>query len=359
MLRKVNRPCAVTQFTTSRTGRARLICRAGRVGLAALLLAACGAALADSDPPAPAPAETAPRQSRDDAWWTGPLLAPNASTFPAGHALVETYVFDVITNGSYDRSGKWQPFDGGHTPGSLTYLIYGLTDRVAVGLLPRFIYNEPAGAPSSGPGIGDVGAQVQYGLTSFHEGSLVPATALVLGETFPTGRYDRLAQPADGFGAGAWTTSLSWYSQDYLWLPNGRILRVRLDLTYAISSSASVADSSVYGTAAGFRGRAAPGDTFTADAAAEYSLTRRWVLATDFVYVNNASTRLTGSNVPAAGAATSVNLQSGWSDYFAVAPAVEFNWSSRAGVIFGARIFVAGHNTSASITPAAAINLVF
>jgi len=356
LLRKVNRPCSVTQFTT----HARCSRGARPLGLACLLLTTAGAAIGNGDPPAPTPPDaTVPQQSRDDAWWTGPLLAPNASTFPAGHALVETYLFDVITNGSYDRSGRWQHLDGGHTPGSLTYLIYGLTDRVSVGLLPRFAYNEPAGAPnSSGVGVGDVGAQVQYGLTSFHEGSLVPATALVLGETSPTGRYDRLAQPADGFGAGAWTTSLSWYSQDYLWLPNGRILRVRLDLTYAVSSSASVADVSVYGTSAGFRGRAHPGDSFTVDAAAEYSLTRRWVLATDFVYVNAASTGLTGSD-PAAGAPTAVNLQSGWSDYFAIAPAVEFNWSSRAGVILGARIFIAGHNTPASITPAAAINLVF
>lgn len=344
---------------THLTGQPRCAASGRRAGFACLLLTAGGVAVA-GDIPAPSAPETVPLQSRDDAWWTGPLLAPNASTFPAGHALLETYVFDVITHGSYDASGKWQRLDGGHTPGSLTYLIYGLTDRVSVGLLPRFAYNEPAGAPnSSGPGVGDLGAQVQYGLTSFHEGSLVPATALVLAETCPTGRYDRLARGADGFGAGAWTTSLSWYSQDYLWLPNGRILRVRLDLTYAVSSSASVADVSVYGTAAGFRGRAQPGDSFTADAAAEYSLTRRWVLATDFVYVNNASTRLIGSNAPAAGGATPVNLQSGWSDYFAVAPAVEFNWSSRAGAIFGVRIFLAGRNTPASVTPAAAINLVF
>ena len=312
---------------------------------------------------APAPAEDAPsepvRQSRDDAWWTGPLLAPNASTFPAGHALVETYVFDVINNGQYDTNGRHEPAAPGHELGSLTYLIYGLTDRVAVGLLPRLFYDEPAGAPnSSAPGIGDLGAQVQYGLTSFHEGSWVPATAVVLAETLPTGRYDHLTAPADGFGAGSYTTALSWYSQDYLWLPNGRILRVRLDLTYAISSSASVADQSVYGTPVGFRGRAYPGDSFTADAAAEYSLTRNWVLATDLVWVHSASTRLTGSE-PAAGGSSAVNMQSGSNEYFAIAPAVEYNFSGRVGVIVGARIFVAGRHTGSSVTPAAAINLVF
>ena len=306
-----------------------------------------------------AAADDAPRQALADAWWTGPLLAPNASTFPAGHALVETYVFDVNNNGQFDTGGRHEPAAGGHELGSLTYLIFGLTDRVSVGLLPRFFFDEPPGAPnSSSPGIGDFGAQVQVGLTSFHEGSLVPATALVLGETFPTGRYDALANSADGFGAGVYTTALSWYSQDYLWLPDGRILRVRLDLTYAISSSASLSDQSVYATPVGFRGRAYPGDSFTADAAAEYSVTRNWVLATDLVWVHNASTRLAGSE-PAAGGVSFVDTQSGSSEYFAVAPAVEYNFSSRVGVIFGARIFVAGRNTGSSVTTAAAINMVF
>lgn len=317
------------------------------------LTLAASAASAGDDAPQPA------RQERADAWWTGPLLAPNASTFPAGHALVEAYVFDVNGNGQYDRSRRHEPAAGGHELGSLTYLIYGLTDRVSVGLLPRFVYDEPAGAPnSSSPGVGDLGAQVQIGLTSFHEGSWVPATAVVLGATFPTGRYDRLTNPADGFGAGAYSTSLSWYSQDYLWLPNGRILRVRLDLTYAISNSANVADQSVYGTGVGFRGHAHPGDSFTADTAAEYSLTRNWVLATDLVWVHNSSTRLTGSE-PAAGGPAVIDTQSGSSEYLAVAPAIEYNFSSRVGVIVGARIFVAGRNTGSSVTTAAAINMVF
>jgi hypothetical protein len=322
--------------------------------LCGLLLATSAAASADDSSP------DVPRQSRDDAWWTGPLLAPNASTFPAGHWLVEPYVFDVITNGHFDSNGRRQPGPREHDLGSLSYVIYGVTDRLSVGLLPRFGYNEPAGQPnSSSVGLGDLGAQVQYGLTSFHEGSWVPATAVVLGVTFPTGRYDRLAQPSDGSGNGVYTTSFAWYSQEYLWLPNGRILRARLDLTYAISGSAAIQDQSAYGTQAGFRGRAYPGDSFTADAAAEYSLTRSWVLATDLVWAHNASTRLSGSNILSTTPEASITVESGSSEYFAVAPAVEYSWSSRAGVIFGVRIFVAGRNISASVTPAAAINLVF
>lgn len=321
--------------------------------MCALALAAAAVAAAD-EPPA-----LAPREALADAWWTGPLLAPNASTFPHGHALVETYVYDVITDGHFDGSGHRRASAGEHDLGSLTYLIYGLTDRISVGLLPRFGFNEPAGGPnSSSPGIGDFGAQVQYGLSSFHEGSRVPATALVLGETFPTGRYDRLQRTSDGLGAGVYTTSVAWYSQDYLWLPNGRILRARLDLSYALSASAGVRDASVYGTPAGFRGRVHPGDSFNADAAAEYSLTRNWVLATDLIYQHNGGTRVAGS-VSLPGTPAFLDLESGAGEYFAVAPAVEFNWSPRAGVIVGVRVIGLGRNATASVTPVAAINLVF
>jgi hypothetical protein len=46
-----------------------------------------------------------------------------------------------------------------------------------------------------------------------------------------------------------------------------------------------------------------------------------------------------------------------WSLGFA--PAVEYNFSSRIGVLFGVRIIRIGSNTSSTITPALAINMVF
>ena len=35
-------------------------------------------------------------QPVEDAWWTGPMLAPSAATLPRGHFLIEPYLFDVI-----------------------------------------------------------------------------------------------------------------------------------------------------------------------------------------------------------------------------------------------------------------------
>jgi hypothetical protein len=295
------------------------------------------------------------RQGLADAWWTGPLLAPSAATLPQGHALIEPYLFDVVSTGYFDQEGNRHATPNDHEFGSLTYMLYGLSDRVTVGLIPRFFYQVPAQGPaSSAVGAGDLQVQAQVGLTRFEEGRGVPALALVINETLPTGRYDRLARASDGFGAGAYTTALSLYSQHYFWLPNGRILRARLDLTYALSSSVNVQDQSVYGTPYGFRGTADPGDGWTVDAAAEYSLTRNWVLALDVVYQANANTRVRGTL-----AGEDFRSDSGSSYSVGFAPAVEYNWSARAGVIFGVRVINIGRNTTASVTPAIAVNLVF
>ena len=300
-------------------------------------------------------------QSREDAWWTGPMLAPSAATLPTGHVLIEPYLFDVMSDARFDANGTRRSTAGEHDIGSLTYMLYGLTDRVTVGMIPRFGFNEPAGAPnSSGVGFGDLTLQAGFGVTRFEDGHRTPAISVVLDETLPTGRYQRLARASDGFGAGAYTTGLSVYSQDYLWMPNGRILRVRLDLTYSLSSSVRLHDASVYGTPPGFSGRAYPGDSFTADAAAEYSVTRNWVLALDVVYQHADDTLVRGALPPPSGASagTSFPAHSGSSYSLQLAPAIEYNWNSRIGVLFGVRVITAGRSTAASVTPVLAVNMV-
>jgi hypothetical protein len=122
-----------------------------------------------------------------------------------------------------------------------------------------------------------------------------------------------------------------------------------------------VHDVSVYGTVSGFRGRAYPGDSFTADAAGEYSVTRNWVLALDIVYQYNGSTRVSGSQPSAAGApgVTDVRARSGSGYSLGLAPAIEYNWNSSVGLLVGVRTFVAGRNATASVTPAIALNMVY
>jgi hypothetical protein len=165
----------------------------------------------------------------------------------------------------------------------------------------------------------------------------------VLKESLPTGRYDQL-------GAGTCATTAALYSQSTFWLPNERILRMRFNVEGTWSAEGTVHGVSAYGTTEGFDGHVRPGANLYLNAAWEYSITQRWVLAFDATYSTSASTKLIGKDFSA---------DLGSSDNFSFAPALEYNWSPAIGVIAGVRAIPAGRNTSGSLTPAIALNVVY
>ena len=303
------------------------------------------------------------RQSLADAWWTGPMLAPSAATLPQGHFLIEPYLYDVIQQGQYDRNGVKRTVPESNGFGSLTYINYGLIDKLTIGLIPTFGYNRVSDGPSSSSvGMGDVTVQGQYRLTKFHEGHRIPTMSVAVQETFPAGKYDQLGKrPSNGLGSGAYTTTLAFYSQTYFWLPNRGILRMRLNVSQSIPSGVNVKGVSVYGTDDAFQGHARPGGTSFVDASWEYSLTRSWVLALDATYRYQNSTHIIGHDAAASPGVLSpakIELDTGYNDAIGFAPAVEYSWNSKVGVLLGARVIPIGRNTAATITPAIAINIV-
>src|SRR5690348_11021258 len=68
------------------------------IAIFALLITgfALGGVSAKAQQSAP-PVASEVRQSLDDAWWTGPMLAPSAATLPRGHFLIEPYLYDVTS----------------------------------------------------------------------------------------------------------------------------------------------------------------------------------------------------------------------------------------------------------------------
>jgi hypothetical protein len=308
-----------------------------------------------------ASAQTSPdRQSLDDAWWTGPMLAPSAATLPRGHFLIESYIYDIKTEVRLDRDGVRHGTTQSNGFGSLTYINYGLADKLTIGVIPTFGYNRVTDGPSgSGIGMGDITVQAQYRLTKFHEGGWIPTMSFAVQESLPSGKYDRLGdRPSNGLGSGAYTTTFAFYSQTYFWLPNRRILRMRVNVSESLSSHVNVEGVSVYGTGAAFRGRASPGGTTFVDASWEYSLTRSWVLALDATYRYQRNTLVSGYDNPDMQIARRIRLNTGFSDAVGFSPAIEYSWKSNVGVLLGTRVIAAGRNTTATITPAIAINMV-
>lgn len=298
-------------------------------------------------------------QSLSDAWWTGSLLSQSATTLPAGQFSTEPSFYDSIPYARFDSEGEAHPLLHENQLGLSIPLKYGLTDHLTVGAILPFGYDwvgQGQSQSSSSIGSGDPSVLIQYRLTQYQSASWIPVLAIDLQQSLPIGRYDRLGRQTDGFGSGALTTTVAACLQSLFRMPNGRIVRARLDFSTAMSRRVSVEGNSVYGTSEGFRGHATPGDSASVDLAFEYSVTRNWVLASDFWLERDASTRVEGTYAQPDGEAMDLLSASGTGRELIVAPAVEYNWSSRLGVIAGSRITVVGRNERGLVTPVAALS---
>ena len=265
---------------------------------------------------------------RGEAWFTGSLNSTGAKALPEGHFLAEPYLAEAIGPSR-------------HMLQSLNLLLYGVTDELTVGIVPRFSWRDQAG-------IGDLTARIQYRFTDYDEASGRPALALVINQDLPSGKYDRLGS-RDATGGGAYTTHLGLLADDYLTI-DGRPLRLRLNLSAGASAPVGLEDRSVYGTPDGFKGRARPGMVYDATFALEYSLSTRWAAALDISYDRGDATRIDGG---AFRAASPIRQSAD------LVPAIEYNWTAYTGLIVGVQLPAWQHGTPRVIFPMAALNCVF
>lgn len=276
------------------------------------------------------------KAAMQSARWTGPLLASNAETLPQGHFYTEPYFFDVISGDE-------------HNPGSSGFYQYGLLDNVTVGVQPFFAlgtrkYNRHVS-------VGDFKLLSQVRLSHFTPEHRVPSVALVMNLGLPTGKDDHLDARKEGHGSGSFAPEIGVNVQYYFLLGNGRLLRARINILKNFPLRHNLSGRSVFGTDIDFRGHAKPGSKTSLIGGLEYSLTNRWVLAVDVERDQWARTQVVGHE--ANGQLARHISPASWDVGFA--PAVEYNWSARAGVIVGLWIVPKGHNTHSSVTPAIAI----
>lgn len=318
--------------------------------LALVTLASLGASLSAA----------AQQHSLDDVNFTGPLVTANPAGVPRGHWYVEPYLVRVESNGSYDGSGHRR--GGGDSGAWLTVvpIAYGMGERVTAQVNLSAARAEVAGARSGGIRAGDTTARLQYLLQAPSADGTRPAISVALLQRFATGSYDRIGgNPLNAQGDGVQRTTFALGIQQVLWLPNDRPLRWRGQLS-ASPAPARVAlhDSSVYGTDPGFRGSIARGSLLGITLGAEYSFNPRWVAALDISASHENDQQLTGY-APGATGMQRVDERRPSSSSISLAPAIEYHFSPKVGLIAGVEFSVGGRNSGAFVSPQIALGMFF
>jgi hypothetical protein len=322
---------------------------------AQMRLGAAITALAGAAFPAGALAQTAVDAAVQSQWFTGSLEAPSPALSKAGLFAVEPYVIYTQNTGAYDDSGRrYGVADNLNQVQSETSVKYAITDRLTVQALPSFAYSWTAHASSTG--LGDLPIEFEYRFNNENDKTGWPSVTASLGVRLPTGAYDRLSAPIDGLGAGAYVLKEGLLFQSLFDTWGGHPVRLRFyGAAFEAMGDVSVRDISVYGTAAGFQGHAAPGFSGEFGIGAGYALDQRWVLALDVLdnYAN--ATRVSGHDA----GALPVSIRGHYSSSLALAPAVEYNWSDRIGIIAGVEFTAAGRNSPAYFAPQIALSTSF
>lgn len=289
--------------------------------------------------------------------FTGPLVA-SAPPLPQGLLVVEPYFIQTQVTGIYDKHGKRRDVDGVADDWRIAMpILYGVTDRLTVAATLRGIHarTDQAGRRWA---AGDTTLLAQYRLFQ-GTGQARPTLAVGVRQNMPTGRHDQLDRHglADATGSGAASTMLGLYGQT-VFLPD-RNLRVRGNLFYRVpGAGVTVRGRSGYGTAGDYRGRAHLGGAWQAVAGVEYSFNPRWVLAADALYEREQGTRL-HSRVDGFEGVVRHDARADSSWRLSLAPAVEYHWSPKVGVVAGVLVSVDGRNSAELFSPQVALNMVF
>ncbi|WP_370636658.1 hypothetical protein [Komagataeibacter sp. FNDCF1] len=291
-------------------------------------------------------------------WYTGSLVSPSGALTRRGVFAWEPYATYSQPVGYLDSAGRGTALhDRSHGVSNFTLYKYSITDSISVQMMPDISYGWRRGhGTTSGLKMGDLPVDVMWRYLDADPRRYIPALSVFAGVAFPSGDYTRLGRAEDGVGTGTYTFRLALTEQSTYTLPGHHALRLRIWGTFHRAlTQAHIADISSYGTTAGFRGLAHPGMSGQSGFSLEYGVNQKWVIAMDLArdWANGAVVRghdAQGRYQDMAGQA---------SGDWMIAPAIEYSWSPRFGVIAGVTALFAGHNTAQVISPQVAFNSIF
>jgi len=287
-------------------------------------------------------------------WFTGPLISPSSTAVPLGHFNLETYFYATANTASYNDHWKADEMNTLWNISFLPQWQIGLTPWMDIQLNPVFFYSFTEGAASWG--FSDLQAQFDFQLykTKNKVTEWNSSLKLAVIEIFPCGKYQNLNPKklsTDIGGAGSWKSALGLVWGNLFYFGKEHFLSTRCSVQYGYSLPVHVKNLNAYGGGSGTKGTVYPGQTFQFDLAGEYSFTKNWVFAMDIFGTWSAKSRFSGTS------AVKNTLNSSFQ--LSLAPAIEYNWNSQLGIIFGPWFTVAGLNAYQFATGIFALNYYY
>ncbi len=285
-------------------------------------------------------------------WFTGPLLTSSADVVDFGHVNFQPYMNVLTTVGDYDPNWHLHRRANFYTLQSRNVLKFGIYHSLEVQVIPQFLYKETEGKRFSG--LGDT--FVALGVQLLRGGLDIPWPFIKISfvADIPNGHYQHLnpwKKKTDAMGAGCWFPGSVLYLSKTWHIAKHHYLNLRTLFDYRFGVPVRVRGFNAYGGDRSTRGTQYPGNYWHANVALQYSLTQRWVLACDGVYLHRNRNRFSGK--------TKEQMTFPSRDVYSLAPAIEYNFGPNVGMIGGVWFSVVGRNTEKFITAMLSLNAHF
>lgn len=278
-------------------------------------------------------------------WYTGPLITGSANNVPEGKWNIQVYLFSTLNHAVYDNDRKSIDVPNIWVLQPLLIVQRGLTSWLDATIGPQGFFRWRKG--ENAQEFGDF--TLSFGLQVLKQTPYVPSIRVTIGESFPTGRFERLNPKKAGIdasGIGAYATIVGLFFNKIYWQNPLHPVSVRLAATYEIPNhDVRVKNFNAFGGGFGTDGDVSVGQTLNLDLGVEVSLTQKWVFAMDVAYFYSRETTFKGN--PGFDAFGNPAIVGGpQSDQLSLAPAIEYNVSEQGGFIGGVWFSVTGRNSA-------------
>lgn len=274
--------------------------------------------------------------------FAGTLLAVFSENIDPGKISIQPFAFVTSRYGIYNKDSNLVSVPVSQRYAGLFVVEMGLFKNVdfTLGFNGRFVRvnGKDAFAP------GDLQMLFGFELSSNQKDSWVPDARFIIGESFPTGKYDGLNPlllGEDGVGEGAFGTWFVFSTRKIFRYSGPHPFNITLNLVGVTYQKTSVSGVSIYGGTPLTKGKIKPGDTCAINLSYEYKFNQPWGWGFDLNYVhqNRSSFHTDRFEAPP--------LKSPSSEQFSFAPLIEYNFNSDFSISAGCWFTFAGRNASA------------
>lgn len=291
-----------------------------------------------------------PAYHSDLPWLTGPIFTPSGDVIGLGHADLEPIVYCTTRTARYDNNWHAKKIPKFYQQIAQLTAKIGILEKVAFSCIVQSFRNETRGVSTSGFGDLPVGFDIQL----IKEKKYGFPVKLIIQETLPVGKYNRLRaanKGTDAIGLGSYSTQIGIATCYLTHFTEENYLSTSAYFFIVANLPVNVRGLNTYGGDSSTHGRVRPGTSFNFWCAAEYTLTKNWVMAMDILTQFNLKGSFKGHTE------RPIHLPS--TAQISIAPAIEYNWNKSIGVIVGPWFTVGGKNSFRFCSAVAGINYYY